>query len=197
MKEYHFVDWSSVRYNNNMFANPKNHITEAYVGEGMTVADFGAAAGYHVFETAQKVGEYGKVYAIDVQADFLRRIKNEAERKGFKNIEIIHSNIEKEKGSGLKDHSVERVFIINRLFQADDIDARTTMMQEAHRILKSTGKLVLIDWIESFGHIGPHPDHVITRDEAIRLGRQNNFALEKEFSAGDHHYGLLFTPAKR
>ncbi|MDD5318284.1 MAG: methyltransferase domain-containing protein [Candidatus Pacebacteria bacterium] len=180
-----------------MFANPKKHIAKAYIGEGMIVVDFGAAAGYHVFEAAKKVGEYGKIYALDVQTDLLRRIKNEADRQGLKNIEIIHANVERENGSGLMEHSVDRVFIINRLFQADDNASRVRMFNEALRILKPTGKLVVVDWLASFGHLGPHPDQVISRDEAATLGRQNSFVLEKEFPAGDHHYGLLFTPIKK
>jgi hypothetical protein len=48
----------------------------------------------------------------------------------------------------------------------------------------------VIDWSESFGGLGPRPQDVITKDKAIALFESLEFMLEREYEAGDHHYGF-------
>ncbi len=160
-----------------------------YIGEGMHVADFGAGIGHYTVAIAKKVGEYGKVFAIDVQAEHLNALKNEAKRKRLHNIELIHSDLERPQGSCLPDNLIDRVVIVNMLFQNEHPEH---IVKEAKRILKSKGRVVVIEWIESFNHMGPHPDHVLPRERAMKIFSDEGFEFEKGFDAGSHHYGLLF-----
>ena len=128
-----------------MFSHPEKNITQAYVGEGMVVADFGSGSGHHAIAAARAVGKYGKVYAIDVQIDLLHKIKKDAERQGLDNVDILHADLEQERGSGLADHSVDRVFIFNTLFFSE---VRSTIVGEAFRILRSKGRLAIIEILE-------------------------------------------------
>ena len=65
-------------------------------------------------------------------------------------------------------------------------------MKEALRILKPKGQLLLIDWSESFGGIGPHANQVITPDMARVLCESAGFIFDKHIKVGDHHYGMIF-----
>ncbi|MEN9649639.1 MAG: hypothetical protein RL094_606 [Candidatus Parcubacteria bacterium] len=172
-----------------MFSDPLKNIAHMYIGEGMHVADFGAGIGHYTLAIAKKVGEYGKVFAIDVQADHLSALKNDAKRKKVHNIELIHSDLEQPNGSCLPDALIDRVVIVNMLFQNEHPEQ---IAKEAKRILKSKGRVVVIEWIDSYNHIGPHPDHVLQRERAQQIFMQQGFELEKGFDAGSHHYGLLF-----
>ena len=67
-------------------------------------------------------------------------------------------------------------------------------MAEAKRILRSNGRLAVIDWSESFGGLGPQKGDVVKKETAIQLAKTAGFALQKEFEAGAHHYGLIFKP---
>jgi len=58
--------------------------------------------------------------------------------------------------------------------------------------LRSGGKFFVIDWTESFAGMGPHPEQVILMADAINLFEANGFVFEREYPAGDHHYGLAF-----
>jgi hypothetical protein len=40
--------------------------------------------------------------------------------------------------------------------------------------------------------LGPSKDAIVSNAEAILLCTDNGFLLKKNFSAGEHHYGLLF-----
>jgi ubiquinone/menaquinone biosynthesis C-methylase UbiE len=172
-----------------MFSDPESVIAQSYVGEGMTVADFGAGAGFYALALSKRVGEYGRVFAIDVLPDHLKKLVNEASRAGLHNIEVIQSDLETEKGSGLLTASVDRIIIANTLFQADHPEK---IVNEAKRVLKASGKVAVIDWVDSFNQIGPHPDNVITKDEARKHFEKAGFVLESFIDAGSHHYGMLY-----
>lgn len=172
-----------------MFSDPEKVISEMFITEGMTVADFGSGAGFYTLALAKKVGPYGRVFAIDSNPDFLRRIKNEATRKGFQNVEVVQGDLESKKGSGLVSASVDRIVIANTLFSLDNLDE---IVLEAKRVIKHDGKVVVIDWNESYGQIGPHPDHIVTKDEAREIFEKEGFRLESFVDAGSHHYGMLY-----
>jgi ubiquinone/menaquinone biosynthesis C-methylase UbiE len=185
----------TVRYNVHMdpsvhagFAHPKTNTDALGVKPGMVVVDFGAGSGAYVWHVAEQLKGSGMVYAVDVQNDLLRRIKNEAERKSIKVVETIWGDIEKREGSKLADACADIVLMSNILFQLDDKRAGLT---EARRILKDDGVLAIIDWTSSHGGMGPQPRDVVHKDAAIVLAHESGFDLASDFAAGAHHYGLL------
>lgn len=160
-----------------------------HIGEGMVVADFGTGGGAYILPLLERVGPYGEIFAVDVQAVKLSRILNEAKRYGHKNQSVIHSDLESRDGSHLKDRYCDRVIISNLFHKIDDKDA---VIIEAKHVLKKTGMLVIIDWISSFDLIGPHKSFIFPIDKAIERAEKAGFKLFKEFNAGDHHYALVF-----
>lgn len=160
-----------------------------YIENGMVVADFGTGGGAYILPLLEMVGTYGEVFAVDVQAIKLARILNEAKRYGHKNLSVIHSDLESRDGSHLKDRYCDRVIISNLFHKVEDKDA---VIIEARRVLKKTGMLIIIDWIDSFDLIGPHKDSIFTKEKAIARAEKAGFELFKEWAAGDHHYGLVF-----
>ena len=175
------------------FAHPKGNVVTFGIDHGMKVADFGAGSGAYVMAIAEQLGDSGTVYAIDVQKDLLRRIKNEAHAKHHKNVEIIWADLEVPGASMLADSSMHVVLISNLLFQL--VDKRPPLV-EAHRILRPKGKLIIIDWSESFGGLGPIKDDVVPKEAALELARDAGFEFMREIPVGAHHYGLLLRPSK-
>lgn len=170
------------------FSNPEENIKALGIYEGMVIADLGAGTGAYTLPLAERVGETGRVYAIEVQKDFLTNIKNEAAARGFKNIELLWGDIERLGGTKIKDGAVDAVVVSNVLFQAEDKEG---LLREASRILKIGGKLLLIDWSDSFGNLGPSPAMVVTKEDARAKSEAIGFVLKSEIPVGEHHYGLL------
>ena len=171
------------------FAHPVRNVGALGIEAGMTVADFGSGSGAYALAIAERLEGTGHIYAIDVQQDLLRRTHNEAQKRGYKNLSVIWADLEKENASKLADRSLDLVLVSNLLFQLDD---KTAPLAEAWRILKPTGHLAIIDWSDSFGGMGPVKGDVITKDAALSLAQKAGFALQREFEAGAHHYGLIF-----
>ncbi|MDO8604189.1 MAG: methyltransferase domain-containing protein [bacterium] len=170
------------------FTNPEVNIKALGIHEGMVIADLGAGIGAYTLPLAEKVGETGRVYAVEVQKDFLTNIKNEATNRGLKNVELLWGDIERLGGTKIKDGVCDAVVVSNVLFQAED---KQGLLREAKRILKIGGKLLLIDWSDSFNNLGPSPKMVVTKDSARALCEAEGFVIKDEVPAGAHHYGFV------
>jgi ubiquinone/menaquinone biosynthesis C-methylase UbiE len=169
------------------FSDPKKILSQFDVHEAMLVADIGAGSGHYTFELAKRVGT-GKVYAIDIQKDLLARIKNNALQVGLTNIEIILGDCDQVYGTTLKDSSVNRVILSNTLFQFEN---KEVAIEEIKRILKPGGKVLVIDWSESFDNLGPTASHIFTRSQARSLFEKVGFYFERDIIVGAHHYGII------
>jgi ubiquinone/menaquinone biosynthesis C-methylase UbiE len=172
-----------------MFTNPEQNILHLELAEGMHVADFGAGTGAYSKAASVRVGHTGKVYAIEVQKDLLKRLENDIKNWGITNIDCIWGDIERKNGTKISDKSIDAVIISNVLFQAED---KLGLIDEAKRILKKGGKVLLIDWSESFGGMGPIPEHVVTEIIAKELFEGRGFKLEESIFTSIHHYGIIF-----
>lgn len=171
------------------FAHPARNVSALGVEPGMKVADFGSGSGAYVLAIAEALAGSGQVYAIDIQKDLLRRTKNEAEKKGYKNVEILWADLEAPLGSKIADDALELVLISNLLFQIED---KRQVLHEAKRILRPNGRLAVIDWSESFGGMGPVKEDVVKKEDVLTLARAVELTFVKEFPVGAHHYGLIF-----
>lgn len=119
------------------------------------------------------MGEDGRVYVIDVQQNLLTKATHIAQEHHLSTLTFIHADLEAERGSTLEDASVDAVLISNLLFQAQH---KAAILSEAYRILRPSGMLLIVDWRESFGGMGPQPEHVLPEDDA----RAKNRALVEE-----------------
>lgn len=170
------------------FLSPESVVRAAGIGEGMKIADFHAASGFFARAAARIVGAGGEVWAVDANRDMLARLKNIAELEGLENVEIVRGNIEKRGGTLLPDNHLDFVLLANALFTCENKEGA---IEEAWRVLKDNGKLLVVDWKASFGGLGPHPSHIITMDAAKKLFLRGGFALLSEIPAGEYHWGLL------
>ena len=171
------------------FSEPKSNILQMGLKEGMKVGEFGAGSGHYALAAAHIVGHSGKVYAIDIQEDVLKHLKDSAYRQHLRNVDTVWGNIEKPGGTKLRENALDAAVIANTLFQVEDKKAAIT---EIDRVLKAGGKLLVIDWAGSYGGIGPTPNNVISEHAAERMFIDAGFHKVKDFRAGAHHYAIVF-----
>lgn len=172
-----------------MFTNPEQNILHLGLTEGMRVADFGAGTGFYSKACSPKVGYTGKVYAIEVQKELVKKLESDIKSWGLSNIECIWGDIERRGGTKISDRSVDVVIISNVLFQAED---KIGLIDEALRVLKKGGLVLFVDWTDSFGGMGPTIEHIISESTAKELFEKRGFIFLEKISAGAHHYGIIF-----
>ena len=156
--------------------------------DGFLVADFGAGSGAYTIPLARKVGEKGRVYAIEVQKELLPRIKNTAMNQGLSNVEVLWGDIERNMATKLADSSVNLVMIANVLFQVEN---KLGLVREARRVLKLGGTLMVVDWKDSYGGFGPQSAFIVPPMEARKYFEKEGFVYEKDIQAGEQHYGFI------
>lgn len=161
-----------------LFLNPEKVVDEWDVRPGEKIADFGAGSGFFSVALAKKVGNSGKVYAFDIRTEALEATKSKAKLYKLLNIDPIRTNLEKERGSGLKNDTIDKVIITNILFQTEN---KKNIIEEAHRILRPEGFAIVIEWKEK-----------VEKNEVKRLFELTGFSFKKDFGAGSHHYGMIF-----
>lgn len=171
------------------FVIPHIVTSQFHLREGDVVGDFGAGSGFFVPTLAAAVKGSGKVYACEIKKPLVEKIGELARSQGLQNIYPLWCDLEEPNGIKIPTGHLDAGIIVNTLFQIEDKDIAVAEMA---RTLRSGGKLFVIDWTESFGGLGPQPDHVISAAEATELCESHGFVLEREFPAGEHHYGLAF-----
>ena len=172
-----------------MFSDPAKIVEQCGVQPGMDIADLGVGSGFYTLSAAKALMSSGRVYAIDVQKDLLTKLKNTAAREGLYNVEVIWGDIEKLNGTKLRDYSIDLCFLCNVLFQLED---KSVIVKEVKRILKPGGRVLVVDWTGSFGGMGPKEEMVIKKEDVSKNFEKSGFHLDREISAGEHHYGLIF-----
>lgn len=174
--------------NGKSFLEPELIVRYFGLEKGDYVADFGAGHGYFTIPMARAVGGDGKVYALDIQKSVFDIIRDRAKLEHLLNIEFIWTDIDFLKGSKLKDKFVDFVLIANTLFQSEH---QETVLQEAYRVLREKGRMAIIEWVE-LSDLGPVKNSRVKKEKARKFAENSGFEFDREFSAGNYHYGLLF-----
>ena len=170
------------------FLKPNKIIEEFDIKEGIKIADFGCGAGYFTIFIAKAVGPKGKVYALDVLKTALESVRSKAKIEGLLNVETIWSNLEGVNGSKLENESMNLVLLANILFQSIK---KAGIIKEVKRILKKNGKMIIIEWQKN-QLVGPPENLIVSKDLVRDLAEKEGLKLEKEFPAGDNHWGAIF-----
>lgn len=167
------------------FINPFQILNQIDLRPDMVAADFGCGSGSWTIPLAKQL-EQGRVYAIDILEEPISSLMGKAKLYEILNIKKVLADVENEI-SEIKGNSCDLVLMTTLLFQIED---KHSVFKEANRILKTGGKLLVVDWNKN-SSLGPTQGKISAlevKDIAESLG----FQLEKELSAGNYHYALVF-----
>jgi len=149
------------------------------------VADFGCGYGTFTVPAARIIS--GKIYAFDIEPEMIKAIERKAKALNLGNVEAILRDFVSE-GSGLKDASVDYVFLFNVLH----VEKPEQLLKESYRILKLGGKVGIIHWnYDAKTPRGP-PMDIRPRLEQCRSWAESvGFIFEQKFDLKPYHYGLV------
>lgn len=178
----------------NKFLSPDLLIKRIGFFEGQEVGYLGCGSGgYFTIALAQAVGPTGKVYAVDILQSALDATMAKVAGNSIRNVVPVIANAEKSGGVTIPAGSLDKVFLINVLFQNTN---KIAMIEEGVRLLKNGGKLIIVDWMPDKVTIGPAASMRLAPQDAIALAEQAGLQLFNEGVAGDFHYLLVFKKIK-
>ena len=148
------------------------------------VVDIGCEDGFWSYQFAREVGPEGRVYALDIDEEWVKYVQQQSDRLGLPQIEAVLCLPD---DTTLEDESVDVIFVANTIHHIDDIPAYT---EHLHQILKPGGRYVVIDsWKGRFGH-NSDPDKIsrISADAGFVVSKQHRFEFE-----GEQRYLIVFS----
>ncbi len=173
----------------NRFINPADVVAQTGVLNGQTVADLGCGGGFYTIPAAKIVGPSGLVYAVDIQESKLAFTQSIAHQLGRTNINTVQANLE-EQVTDVPDSSCDLVITASILHE---IPHREPVFTNAYRMLKTSGRLLVVEWIQGFTVFGPAQNKRVSKEvmeaEVVKLG----FKKEHDIPADSFHYAMVFT----
>jgi ubiquinone/menaquinone biosynthesis C-methylase UbiE len=174
----------------NELINAKEFLRKVGVEEKMKVGDLGCGArGHFALQAAKIVGNKGMVYVVDIMKTALDSVISHARILGIYNIKTVWSNLEQYGATKIPAGSLDFSLLINVLFQTKD---DVTVIKEAIRLLKPSGKLVICDWKRTGAPFGPQVEVRVKFDNLTQVILNAGLKLEKEFEAGPYHQAMVF-----
>jgi len=155
------------------------------LGPGMVFVDMGCGDGYFALPAARKVGNRGRVYAADIDADAIARLCQQAEREGLKNIVAR---------SGEAEMAVPCEGCADLVFfgiALHDFCDPGQVIRNARIMLKPSGHLADLDWMDQPMEFGPPLQKRFSIEKARRMIESGGFGILSVRDAGPYHYLIL------
>lgn len=115
-------------------------VRELRLAPGDRVADIGAGTGFFAELMAREVGPTGRVYAVDIAANFVDASVRRARAQGLGNVIGV---VNDQHGARLPAGSVDRIFISDTYHH---FEYPRAMLDSLHAALRPGGELVVIDF---------------------------------------------------
>ncbi len=120
--------------------HPEQALDALDLKSGMTVADVGAGTGYMTLRLARRVGPEGRVYAVDIQPEMLRRLRENAARAKLDNIQPV---LGEESDPKLPRNSLDLIVLVDVYHE---MSQPQQMLRKFREELKPDGRLVLVEY---------------------------------------------------
>ncbi len=170
------------------FLDPSHILAYAGINRGGIVADFGCGNGFYPVAAAKIVGDNGQVYAVDIKPEALEATISAAKHEGLKNIYTIRHDMEKP-GVPIKENSCDAVILAGILHLSK---LRKNVLRETYRVLKTNGKVIVIEWKKESLPFGPNINDRISEHDMNDMLAQAGFRFQEQMPADNFHYALNF-----
>jgi ubiquinone/menaquinone biosynthesis C-methylase UbiE len=164
--------------------SPEEILSKAGLKDGIVFADIGSGDGFFSLLAAETVGETGKVYAVDADAQAISRLKSKASERGLKN---VHALVGEAENVVFCRGCVDVVFFSMALHDFHD---PVKVLQNAKVMLKASGCVVDLDWKKMQMPFGPPVQIRFSKEKARELMEQVGFHVASVDDVGPYHYIL-------
>jgi predicted methyltransferase len=157
------------------------------VAEGTTVADLGAGGGWFTMRLARRVGQNGRVYAVDVQRLMIEAIQRRVQREGLGNVTTVQGEYDDPKLPA--DARTDAVLIVDAFHEMED---PILLLKNVAKTLQPHGRIGIIDYREGEGGPGPDAAQRVPPAVVIAQAKAAGLTLVEEHKFLPYQYFLIF-----
>ncbi len=161
-------------------------LSAAGLKSGDVFLDAGCGDGFISITASQLVGEEGKVYAVDVYPESIEIVKNDAHKKGIKNLEAIVADLTSE--IPLNDDSVDLCVMANVLHGFAGNNELDQVLPEIKRVIKLGGIFSVVEFKKIEGTPGPPFDVRLNPQDVEDILIKYGFKVTETVEVGKYHY---------
>jgi len=136
---------------------------------GATVADIGAGSGWFTVRAARRVKETGSVYAVDINPEAVRYVKNRAAREKLNNVHAVLGGSDDPR---LPTGRIDAVLILKTYHE---IEHPVALLNNLRAALRPAAKIGIID------RNGNGEDHGVSSDIVIQEAEKAGFRLLQRY----------------
>lgn len=153
------------------------------IGQGKVVADIGAGSGWFTVRVARRVGDSGKVYAIDINPAAIHYIEDRVKKEQVHNVTTIQG---REDNPLLPPGTVDAVLLLKTYHE---VAKPVALLRNLRAALRPGGKVGIID------RNGNAENHGVQRSVVIKEAAEAGYQLvgSYEFVKDDMDYFMVFT----
>ncbi|MCS7228621.1 MAG: class I SAM-dependent methyltransferase [Candidatus Kryptonium sp.] len=162
---------------------PEEILISSGLKEGMTIVDVGCGSGYFTIPASKIVGKNGKVYAIDVQEEMIKKLRQNNLPDNVTSI-LAENDYE----FPIDDEISDFTFLGFVAHENEDIER---FLSEVRRITKTGGKIVILEWKKQHEENGPPYEERISQDVLLALLEKLNLSIVEHSEINQSHYKII------
>jgi ubiquinone/menaquinone biosynthesis C-methylase UbiE len=166
--------------------NTSDSFIQLKLTSGMTVCDMGCGNGYWTLPIARKVGEEGRVLAVDIQREMLLKLQTRAAKAKINNVEPIRGKID---DPNLPAGEVDLLLMVDVYHEFSHPES---MLWSIRRSLKPTGVVALLEYREEDPSVPIKPLHKMSKSQIMKEYHQNGFKLVREYNGLPWQHLMFF-----
>lgn len=163
------------------FFHPKETLRKLGLRAGMTFADLGCGYGTFSIPAAEIVGPKGRVYAVDIDVEMVRRVGQRARRANLSNVKAVVGDVNSSQKSRiplLPTGTADLVLLANVIHGTRE---KVGLLRKAAKMARPGGAVAVMNWRVAETPRGP----------PMRLRPQPNRVVRLAIRAGLTHLTLL------
>lgn len=179
------ADWLE-RSEREMEEAPDVALAALHIRRGSTVADIGAGVGYLTWRLAERVGPQGKVYANDIQAGMLKRLRENMSARHISNVETVLGGEDDPK---LPADKIDLALLVDVYHE---FSKPQQMLRRIRQSLTSDGRLVLLEYRKEDPDVPIRPEHKMSIGEVKAEVEPEGFRLVETSTVLPRQHILIF-----